>query len=150
MYIDILYKILFSVMFGAAIGLERQLKGKAAGVRTTSLICVGTMLFVHIGSGLDGDKSRVLGQIISGVGFLGAGSIISKQGRVSGLTSAAVVWMVAAIGSTVGLGKFGLAAVITLTTIIILIGIQWIEFLTKKMKIIKRKQFRNNNKIPMI
>lgn len=134
MYQDIFYRILLSVVFGSAIGLERQIKGKAAGVRTTSLICTGTMLFVYIGSSLDGDKSRILGQVISGIGFLGAGSIIAKEGRVSGLTSAAVVWMVAAIGSTVGFGKYDIAAIITLTTIMILIGIQWLEFLFDKIK----------------
>ena len=133
MNIDIIYHILLSFVFGAVIGLERQLKGKVVGVRTTSLICTGTMLFIYLGTTLDGDKARVLGQVITGIGFLGAGSILAKEGKVSGLTSASVVWSVAAIGSAVGLGRYDLGAIMTITTIGILVGVQWFEDLFDKL-----------------
>jgi putative Mg2+ transporter-C (MgtC) family protein len=79
---------------GAAIGFERQLRGKPAGMRTSMLVCLGTLMFVRLGVSLEGphvDPSRVLGQVVTGIGFLGAGVILTRGGQVLGITSAAVM-----------------------------------------------------------
>lgn len=113
---------------GAFIGLERQIRGKPAGIRTSILICMGAMLFTSLG-GLSikgqGDPSRVIGQIVTGVGFLGAGVILNRQGQVVGLTSAASIWVLASIGVAVGLGYIKEALILTAFTWCILV------FLTK-------------------
>jgi putative Mg2+ transporter-C (MgtC) family protein len=115
---------------GGAIGLERQLRGKVAGVRTASLICVGTSIFVGLGATLSperADPTRVLGQVVTGIGFLGAGVILAREGRILGVTTAAVIWVLAAIGCLIGLGMLASALVITLTTLGILLGVEAVE-----------------------
>src|SRR5437899_12959242 len=97
-----------ATLLGGAIGLERELGGKPAGLRTNILICIGSVLYTHLsiamlsaiaGSGGTGtDPTRVAGQIVTGVGFIGAGTILHARGAVVGLTSAATIWVVAAIG----------------------------------------------------
>lgn len=115
---------------GAFIGLERQLRGKPAGIRTCILICMGAMLFTSLG-GLSikaqGDPSRVIGQIVTGVGFLGAGVILNRQGQVVGLTSAASIWVLASIGVAVGLGYIKEALILTGFTWCILVFLTKIE-----------------------
>jgi putative Mg2+ transporter-C (MgtC) family protein len=109
--VDILPKIIYAVICGAIIGYEREKKRAAAGIKTHILICVGSALYtvssVYVGQ-MDGhsDSSRVIAQIVSGIGFLGAGAIIrgSEDKVIIGLTTAAMIWMMAAIGIFVGLG----------------------------------------------
>jgi putative Mg2+ transporter-C (MgtC) family protein len=85
-------KILISLLCGGIIGFERQIRGKPAGIRTSILICLGTVVFVSHGTSLaDGDKYRVLAQVVTGIGFLGAGLMISQEGTVRGVTSAAII-----------------------------------------------------------
>src|SRR5918992_3632699 len=96
-----------AIFCGGIIGLERQLRGKAAGMRTSILICLGTELFVGLGASFAGDRvdpTRVLGQVVTGIGFLGGGVILSRGGALVGGTSAAVIWVLAALGSLIGLG----------------------------------------------
>ena len=100
-----------AVFCGAVIGLERELKGKPAGFRTNILICLGSAMYMSIGQFLaedtgDGgiDSTRIAAQVVTGIGFIGAGCIIQERGRVSGLTSAATIWVVAAIGIIAGAG----------------------------------------------
>jgi putative Mg2+ transporter-C (MgtC) family protein len=84
-----------AIFCGGIIGLERQLRGKAAGIRTSILICLGTQLFVGLGSSFGGervDPTRVLAQVVTGIGFLGGGVILAREGAVIGVTSAAVIW----------------------------------------------------------
>src|SRR3954464_12746440 len=84
-----------SVLCGGIVGLERQLRGKAAGIRTSILICLGTELFVSLGSSFAGervDPTRVLAQVVTGIGFLGGGVILAREGTVVGVPSAAVIW----------------------------------------------------------
>ena len=90
---------------GGLIGLERQLAGRALGIRTAVLVSMGTVVFVHLGSNLSGgaDPGRVLGQVVTGVGFLGAGVLFQRDGTVTGLTTAASVWLIAAIAATVAI-----------------------------------------------
>jgi putative Mg2+ transporter-C (MgtC) family protein len=124
-----------AILCGGAIGLERQLRRKAAGVRTSILVCLGTMTYAWLGAQLVGqadraagaDPSRVLSQIVTGVGFLGAGVILMRGDRVEGVTTAAVVWVLAAIGAAIGLGRGGIAIALSATTIICLVGLQLIE-----------------------
>jgi putative Mg2+ transporter-C (MgtC) family protein len=95
---------------GAVIGLERELKGKPAGFRTNILICLGASIYMTVGallvqaSGAEFDPTRIAAQVVTGIGFLGAGCIIQGQGRVTGLTSAATIWVVASIGLVAGAG----------------------------------------------
>lgn len=115
---------------GAAIGLERQLKGKPAGMRTSMLVCLGTFLYIRLGSDLQNghaDPARVLGQVVTGIGFLGAGVILTQGGHVFGITSAAVMWVLAAIGSAAALGRIWTASAITATTVLILVGLNLLE-----------------------
>src|ERR671924_327040 len=105
-----------AALCGAMIGLERELKRKPAGFRTNILICVGAAIYMSTGlllvhaAGEEGDPARIAAQVVTGVGFLGAGSIIQAGGGVTGLTTAATIWVVAGIGLVAGAG-FPLLAV---------------------------------------
>ncbi len=115
---------------GGLVGLERQFRGKPIGIRTGILICLATASFVELGVAIQdtrGDPTRVLGQVVTGVGFLGAGVILSRGGEVLGVTSAAVVWLLAAIGSAIGLGRPGEALALALVALGILTGVRLLE-----------------------
>lgn len=101
--------VLVAVVCGTVIGLERESHNKPAGTRTVSLICVGSTIFalasIMIAGGSDiADRGRIAAQVVTGVGFLGAGAIIRERGTVVGLTTAATIWVVAAIGVLIGTG----------------------------------------------
>ena len=121
----VLIRLLAATLLGAAIGLQRQLAGKPAGLRTHILVTLGTAVFVlacsGVGMSLDG-LSRVIQGIVTGIGFIGAGSILKRdrEGDIQGLTTAAGVWMTAAIGVAVGLGSLGVALLSTLFTLVTL------------------------------
>jgi putative Mg2+ transporter-C (MgtC) family protein len=126
-----------SVLCGGAIGLERQLRGKAAGIRTSVLICMGTMLFVAIGASFPAartDPTRVLGQVITGIGFLGAGVIMKENTQILGVTSAATIWVLAGIGAIIGVGRYDAAMIATLATLGVLIGIGALEAMWKRLR----------------
>lgn len=115
---------------GGLIGLERQLRGKPAGMRTSMLVCLGTLLYVRLGVLVQtdhADPSRVLGQVVTGIGFLGAGVILTRGGQVIGITSAAVMWVLASVGAAVALDHLGTAVAVTLTTVGILVGLNALE-----------------------
>lgn len=119
-----------AILCGGAIGLERQLRGKVAGIRTSVLICLGTSVFVSLGASLDPnrtDPTRVLGQVVTGVGFLGAGVILARGERILGVTTAAVIWILAALGAVIGLGYLPAAVVLTLITLGVLVGVERLE-----------------------
>jgi len=119
-----------AVLCGALVGFERQIRGKPAGMRTSILICLGTQVFVSLGASLvgpAGDPARVLGQVVTGIGFLGAGVILIREGVVTGVTSASVIWILAAIGGTIGLGHYVSAVVLALLTVAVLHGIELLE-----------------------
>ena len=128
--LDVLLQLLLAVLLGGAIGLERELQGKPAGLRTNILICLGAALFTllsyHLAAGVP-DVSRIASQIVTGVGFLGAGSILHARGSIVGLTSAATIWLVAAIGVAVGSHAYVEAVGATLLTLVILAGLVPIE-----------------------
>lgn len=114
---------------GGAIGLERQIRGKPAGMRTSVLVCLGTVFFVELGAALGGpnDPTRVLGQVVTGIGFLGAGVILSRDGIVVGVTSAAVVWLLAGVGAAIGLGYLPAAFAVTAVALLVLVGMEYLE-----------------------
>ena len=119
-----------AVVCGGIIGLERQMRGKPAGVRTSILICLGTAIFIRLGTSLQGpmaDPSRVLGQLVTGVGFLGAGVMFSREGTVVGVTTAAVVWVLAATGAAIGFGLHAGALALAFVTVAILVGVELLE-----------------------
>ncbi len=107
--LELLLQLALAVLLGGAIGLERELKGKPAGLRTNILIIMGATLFTVLSFRLAqgrGDPARVAAQILPGVGFIGAGTILHLRGSVTGLTSAATIWVVAAIGMALGSGAY--------------------------------------------
>jgi putative Mg2+ transporter-C (MgtC) family protein len=109
--LDLLLKLVLAVLLGGAIGLEREIAGKAAGLRTNILICLGSALLTDVSIAMAayariGDPARLAAQIVTGVGFLGAGTIMQGRGKITGLTTAATIWVVAAIGITVGAGFY--------------------------------------------
>ncbi len=126
-------KILLAIFCGSLIGLERELKEKPAGIKTYMLICTGATLFTIISIafsdfyGPGNEPSRVAAQIITGVGFIGAGTIMFAQGYVRGLTSAAAIWMSAAIGMSIGIGMYMFSVIVTLIIILSLVAIGRLE-----------------------
>lgn len=133
--IEFWVKIIVSVLCGGIIGFERQIRGKPAGIRTSILICLGTQIFVSHGTSLaGGDQYRVLAQVVTGIGFLGAGLMISQEGTVRGVTSAAVIWVLAAIGATIGLGHYWEALVFVLVTVGVLSGVEYLENSIRKLR----------------
>lgn len=130
---DVLIRVLVAGGLGALIGLERERTRRAAGVRTHTLVAVGSALLTastilymseHGGAGA-GEAVRIAAGIVTGVGFIGAGTIITSQGRVRGLTTAATVWVTAGIGITAGYGYLLLAALVAgpVTVAVLLLGI---------------------------
>jgi putative Mg2+ transporter-C (MgtC) family protein len=124
-------RLLVACLLGAAVGLEREFNRKAAGVRTNLLICMGSAFFTLLSAVLAGDgnpdKGRVASNIVQGIGFLGAGLILHNRSRVSGLTSAASVFVVASIGMACGAGLYAAAAVAALIVIVALEAVGFIE-----------------------
>lgn len=136
--LGVIGKLLLGTLLGGAIGLEREMAGKPAGLRTNILICVGAVLFtqmsIHIAEiGFSrerqpyGDTTRITAQIVSGIGFLGAGAILHGGGAVIGLTTAATIWVVAAIGVAVGAGAYVDACGATVLIMLILVGLRPFE-----------------------
>jgi putative Mg2+ transporter-C (MgtC) family protein len=121
----VMIRLAAAAIFGAAIGIERQYAGKSAGVRTHMLVTVGSTVFMltatHYGMASDG-ISRVMQGIATGIGFIGAGTIIKHESAmdVKGLTTSAGIWIAAAIGVAAGLGAVGLAGIATVLTLVIL------------------------------
>ena len=128
-YIDMTARLLLALFLGGAIGIEREYRAKEAGFRTHFLVALGSALFCVVsqyGFGVDlKDSSRVAAQVVSGIGFLGAGTIIFQKNVVRGLTTAAGLWVTAAIGLACGTGMF-VAAVIT--TAMVLLGLEVLNF----------------------
>jgi len=125
---DDVLSIVLATVLGAAIGLERELSGKAAGLRTNLLICLGAAVFTIISREMaagtaEGSVTRIAAQIVTGVGFLGAGAIIQDRAGVHGLTTAATIWLVASIGMACGARFYHLAIISTLIAIVVLIGL---------------------------
>jgi putative Mg2+ transporter-C (MgtC) family protein len=113
--------LLLAVILGGIIGLERQVRDKPAGLRTNILICLGSCVYTMISISLVGsDPGRIAAQIVTGIGFLGAGAIIQSGASVHGLTTAAGIWIVASIGMACGTKRYFMAVVVTLLAVLAL------------------------------
>ena len=142
---------LVAVVCGFIIGLERESKGKPAGLRTLVLICLGSNIIVQVSvmlAGSRGDPSRVAAQIVSGIGFIGAGAILqhSEHGYVAGLTTAASIWVTAAVGMVVGCGHYMISlagVIIVVCSLKFLKRIEGILFYTNGVEV-KKVQFQTN------
>lgn len=136
-------RLILAAILGAVIGIEREINNRAAGFRTHIIVSVGACLIMLIG--IDGigkfssdtarDTARIAGQVISGIGFLGAGTILQKKNAVTGLTTAATLWLSAAIGLAVGIGYYEGAIIATVICLVTLISLNKISDLINKKTI---------------
>lgn len=136
---ELIIRVVVAAVLGGAIGFEREYHDQPAGFRTHILVALGAALFTLVGSyGIDVftagaagsvrlDPSRVTAQIVSGIGFLGAGAILRYGLNVRGLTTAASLWVTAAIGAAVGIGYWWGAAFVTVAVLVALYGLKWVE-----------------------
>ncbi len=125
-------KLVLAIVCGGAIGFERELSRKAAGLRTNVLICMGSAVFMIISRHIGGsaaytDPARLVAQVVTGIGFLGAGVILQARGSVTGLTTAATIFVVGAVGIAIGDGMFTLALLSTTLIIIVLVLLRKVE-----------------------
>jgi putative Mg2+ transporter-C (MgtC) family protein len=125
--------IVSALIAGFIIGLERQLSGKPIGIRTSMLICLSTYIFATF-SLATSESTRIIGQIITGIGFLGAGVILTRDGIVIGVTSAACIWILAAIGITIGTNHPLTGIKLALLSVFILIGVDFAEKRIKPLR----------------
>lgn len=129
-------RVLLAVVCGAVVGLERNLKNKPAGIKTNILICLGSALYASVSVALmqqygnehrAPDPGRIVAQIVSGIGFIGGGTIIQARGAIFGLTTAALIWVVAAIGIAIGFGYFTLSGLSTIVVVAVMTASTWFE-----------------------
>jgi putative Mg2+ transporter-C (MgtC) family protein len=153
--LEVLGRLLLAALLGGLVGMERELHGKPAGLRTNLLICVGAALFTELSidfpldaaragvPAVRSDPARVAAQIVTGIGFIGAGTILHSRGRVTGLTSAATIWVVAAIGMGVGARAYVRAAG---TTALVLLALGVLRRLEERMR---RRRTRRRYRLRM-
>ncbi len=135
--LPVLGRLALALVLGGAIGLERELSDKPAGLRTNALICIGAELITEVSivmastvaphELIRADPARIAAQVVTGIGFIGAGTIIVLRGSVVGLTTAATLWVVAAIGMTVGVRAYVIAVGSTALVLFVLVVERWIE-----------------------
>ncbi len=134
--LHVLARLATAVLLGAAIGVEREIHGKQAGLRTHTLIALGAALLTYMSITIPapyaaayhtGDVSRIASNIATGVGFLGAGVILHSRGRIIGLTTAATIWVVAAIGVAAGAGEYIPAVGTAALVLVVLVPLRWFE-----------------------
>lgn len=112
--IETIFRLVLAIALGGLIGFERELKHRPAGLRTHMLVSLGATVFTIISLSFDVESSRIAAGIVTGIGFLGAGSIIAQKGHIRGITSAATLWVVAGIGLSVGVGQYIIAIITAL------------------------------------
>jgi putative Mg2+ transporter-C (MgtC) family protein len=131
MDLTIPFKLLLAVLLGGIIGIEREIHDKPAGLRTNILICLGSTLFMTVSTQVaawtGSDPTRIAAQIISGIGFLGAGAVLHSHGFVIGLTTAATIWVVAGVGMALGSGMYMVAIIATAMSLTTLYFLAFIE-----------------------
>ena len=134
---DFIVKVVLALVLGGIMGLEREYNDKPAGYATNSIICLGAALFTMLSlymAEMGGDPGRIAAQIVSGVGFLGAGAILREGNKISGLTTAAAVWLVAAIGMAVGFGQYILASSACAAAILMQLGVRRTLVLLERLR----------------
>jgi len=140
MILENIFQLILSGILGAIIGIEREATGKEAGVRTLALVSIASCLFTILSvesSSSEGDPLRIIAGIATGVGFLGAGVIIFRRDHIEGLTTAATLWLVAALGCAVGFSWYFLAFFATILAFFILYFLRKIPLEEKAKKILK-------------
>lgn len=146
---ELVRRLVLAAGLGALLGFERELRHKSAGLRTNMLIALGSALFtlmsIELAAGTGADPTRVAGQIVTGIGFLGAGAIMRTDSGVQGLTTAATVWVNAAVGVAAGGGQYHLALLATAITMIVLLVVAPIEAAIDRYLFDKRKREVNEN-----
>ncbi len=129
-------RVFLSILCGGLIGLERELKNKPAGIKTNILICLGSALYTSLSvlisvqlseHGYYGDPARIAAQIVSGIGFIGGGAIIQARGTIVGLTTAATIWTVAAIGVAIGIGRGDVGLGASILVVFVLVATNFFE-----------------------
>jgi putative Mg2+ transporter-C (MgtC) family protein len=129
--LQLIERLLLAALLGAALGMEREWRQKFAGLRTNILIAIGSALFtvmsIDLSAASGGDATRIAAQIVTGIGFLGAGAIMRTGGSVRGLTTAAMIWVNAAIGVAVGGGEYRVAIIATVVALVVLILLNPVE-----------------------
>ncbi len=131
-FLEDILKLVLAMAIGGVLGAEREFRDKAAGFRTMILICVGAALFTMFSQRFGGenfDPSRIASNVVTGVGFLGAGAILREKGRVLGLTTAATIWLAAALGMGIGSGEYAISLVGAAAIITVLMTFRWFESL---------------------
>ncbi len=127
---EVIIRLVGAVILGAAFGFEREIHGRPAGLRTHILVCLGASLVMLIsmyGFGEKSDPARLAAQVISGIGFLGAGAIIREGGDIKGITTAATLWIAAIVGLAIGNGMYFAAAIATIVSIVLLVFLRIFE-----------------------
>ena len=136
--LEIVKRVCLSVLLGSALGFEREWNQKSAGLRTNILISMGSTLFTLMSIDLSvssgGDPTRISAQIVTGIGFLGAGAIMRTGGSIRGLTTAAMIWVNAAVGVAVGGGEYHLALIATAITLLVLLTLNPVERLIDRLR----------------
>ncbi|MFB3853111.1 MAG: MgtC/SapB family protein [Vicinamibacterales bacterium] len=129
--LELVGRLVVAALLGAAVGLEREIHQKAAGMRTNALIALGASLFTVLSQemvpGFQGDPSRVAANIVTGIGFVGAGAILRTGGSIHGLTTAATIWVNAGIGMAAGAGRIALAIAAAGVTLLVLVALSLAE-----------------------
>lgn len=146
-------KLFLSVVAGCILGLEREIRGKSAGFRTLALICFGATIFTICSYllGVEANRDRIAANIITGIGFIGAGVIFRNTSSISGITTAASIWVAAAIGMLLGTGEYLLAGISLVFALFILYALDFIQFWIddkfahRNYKIIFRKDCPENS-----
>ncbi|MDI3319626.1 MgtC/SapB family protein [Pinibacter soli] len=126
---EILEKVIFAIIFGGIIGAEREYRSKSAGLRTMVLICVGATVFTMMSMviGAPNSPDRIASNIVTGIGFVGAGVIYKMENRLSGITTAASIWVTASLGMAIGAGHYWVASIGCGVTILVLLAFKFID-----------------------
>ena len=137
--IEEIERVLLAGALGGVIGLEREWRGKSAGLRTVMLVCLGACLFAIVSYKMGGSSSgdRIASNIVTGIGFIGAGLIFKDEQTVRGLTTAATVWAAAAVGIAIGIGQYWLGIGTTAIIWTVLVGLQYFEHFFEKVSEIR-------------
>ncbi len=140
--------IFVAILCGTIVGLERQLRGKPVGIRTSSLITLGTYIFITSSMFISADvvtsdPSRIIGQVITGIGFLGAGVMLARDGMVIGVTSAATIWALASIGVCIAVANLGSAIKLSIIVVLVLVGVDLLEDYSQTMTRGVHSRYRN-------
>lgn len=133
---ELIQLLLLAALCGAVLGFEREVKQKSAGLRTNMLISIGAALYTlmsyELADGSGADPTRVAAQIVTGIGFLGAGAILRTDAGIHGLTTAATIWVNAAVGVAAGGGEYHLAIIATIVTLVVLFVLNPLERLIER------------------